>query len=563
MGIFRQFPYSNFHEMNMDELIEIVQDLQDAWTTTSAEWSSMRDFINNYFDNLDVSDEVYAALVKMANSGLLNQILDPTISSTVTDWLTEHYDPSTAPSLDTSLTIAGAAADAKAAGLKVMQAFNTAAIVGHEEDDGTIICSTLYNGWYSTTDGHLVEGTYKCSGGYIPVKRGNLIYFSNTSKNIQVLCFDADMLYLGYVAAKASRSEVVWQETYPDTAYIALNVLDAAETMISITPLQNFKYAEYPFTDKSYLYCPNHIINSSGSIGTSSSFDVVLMPVEPGDKIYANTRFQTNMAAYSQTDGFMSFLTYTSVERLSRIYTVPEGCHHIRALIFHTETHGGNYSDMYAKISKSEKILVIGDSITWLDGATGNFDGSTRFLGYQKVLEKDGYEVNTAGYNGATYAVGSVDSIYTGVVTNALDVSNYSIIVLMGGLNDILYSIPLGEENTSYEPTNTNAGTFNGALAGIITYIRAHNTTAKIILCSTLKSEASSRSYAATKPYNDAIKHAADLFGCYLLDISEDMNITPFTDNFDAYHYDNTHLNKQGMILLGELVKNAVEYYLK
>ena len=25
MGVFRQFPYSNFHEMNMDEIIKVIK----------------------------------------------------------------------------------------------------------------------------------------------------------------------------------------------------------------------------------------------------------------------------------------------------------------------------------------------------------------------------------------------------------------------------------------------------------------------------------------------------------------------------------------------------------
>ena len=115
MGIFQQFPYTNFHEMNLDQIIKIMREMQDEWTATKAEWASYKDFIDNYFATLDVSQEVLQALQAMAASGELNQIMDPVIASETTAWLNEHVSP-TSPAVDNSLTIAAAAADAKIAG---------------------------------------------------------------------------------------------------------------------------------------------------------------------------------------------------------------------------------------------------------------------------------------------------------------------------------------------------------------------------------------------------------------------------------------------------------------
>ena len=56
MGIFQQFPYSNFHEMNLDQIIKIMREMQDEWEATKAEWASYKDFIDNYFATLDVDD---------------------------------------------------------------------------------------------------------------------------------------------------------------------------------------------------------------------------------------------------------------------------------------------------------------------------------------------------------------------------------------------------------------------------------------------------------------------------------------------------------------------------
>lgn len=115
MGIFRQFPYSNFHEMNMDEIIKIMREMQDEWAATKEEWASYKDFIDNYFANLDVSEEVLAALRAMAADGTLNQILDEPIANATAEWLAQHITPTTPP-VDNSLSIAGAAADAAVTG---------------------------------------------------------------------------------------------------------------------------------------------------------------------------------------------------------------------------------------------------------------------------------------------------------------------------------------------------------------------------------------------------------------------------------------------------------------
>lgn len=115
MGIFQQFPYTNFHEFNLDQIIKIMREMQDEWEDTKTEWASYKDFIDNYFANLDVSDEVLQALRTMASTGELADVMDPEIAIAVAAWLSEHITPTT-PAIDDTLTIEGAAADAKATG---------------------------------------------------------------------------------------------------------------------------------------------------------------------------------------------------------------------------------------------------------------------------------------------------------------------------------------------------------------------------------------------------------------------------------------------------------------
>ena len=99
MGIFRQFPYSNFHEMNMDEIIKIVKDLADDWAEYNRKWgqlyddtaAALQDFIDyytNYFATLDLQDEVNNRIDAMLESGefqaIVNSYLQPFIEEFTT-----------------------------------------------------------------------------------------------------------------------------------------------------------------------------------------------------------------------------------------------------------------------------------------------------------------------------------------------------------------------------------------------------------------------------------------------------------------------------------------------
>lgn len=116
MGIFQQFPYSNFHEFNLDQIIKIMKEMQDEWKATKTEWASYKEFIDNYFENLDVSEEVLDAMRIFAADGTLTSVMDPSIAAATAEWLALHITQPTTPAIDTSLSVAGAAADAKAVG---------------------------------------------------------------------------------------------------------------------------------------------------------------------------------------------------------------------------------------------------------------------------------------------------------------------------------------------------------------------------------------------------------------------------------------------------------------
>ena len=88
MGIFRQFPYSNFHDLNLDWLLGEIKRLSMEWLETKEnleKWvedtddafKNLQDYVMNYFENLDVQEEINNKLNDMVASGEFEAIVKP------------------------------------------------------------------------------------------------------------------------------------------------------------------------------------------------------------------------------------------------------------------------------------------------------------------------------------------------------------------------------------------------------------------------------------------------------------------------------------------------------
>lgn len=148
-------------------LNNVISDVSDVETNVgrlATAYNQLQDYVNNYFDELDIEAELKNILDEMAEDGTLDALLSPLVDDklpaivddkidhvvadqiddvvadqigntvaeqlpgiaedqipdTVTDWLEENVDPvGSAVIVDPTLTISGAAADAKVAGTKL------------------------------------------------------------------------------------------------------------------------------------------------------------------------------------------------------------------------------------------------------------------------------------------------------------------------------------------------------------------------------------------------------------------------------------------------------------
>ena len=86
-----------------------------------AAYIQLQQYVNAYFENLDVQSEIDNKLDEMAESGALLNIVKPSVIDSVNNWLAEHITNPTNPVIDKSLKISGAAADAKVVGERLLK----------------------------------------------------------------------------------------------------------------------------------------------------------------------------------------------------------------------------------------------------------------------------------------------------------------------------------------------------------------------------------------------------------------------------------------------------------
>lgn len=113
----------------VDYLNKVIEDDKNIITLVNnlEVWvNENKEYIDKYFENLNVQNEINVKLDDMVEDGTFGEIIDPileqfeqdamgSLSQQVTDWLDENITPTT-PVIDATLTISGAGADAKVTG---------------------------------------------------------------------------------------------------------------------------------------------------------------------------------------------------------------------------------------------------------------------------------------------------------------------------------------------------------------------------------------------------------------------------------------------------------------
>lgn len=79
---FSNFPYTDFHNLNLDWILETTKDLNTKWDDYYKQWNKWQTDVQNYIDNLDYIKAIDDYMDNLKASGELSDIIDT--------WLTEY-----------------------------------------------------------------------------------------------------------------------------------------------------------------------------------------------------------------------------------------------------------------------------------------------------------------------------------------------------------------------------------------------------------------------------------------------------------------------------------------
>lgn len=77
MGLFEQFPYTNFHELNLDWLLQEMKRLAGRMDTVEEVVEELKREMEEFFDDLNLQREVNAKIDEMAQDGSLLDVIRP------------------------------------------------------------------------------------------------------------------------------------------------------------------------------------------------------------------------------------------------------------------------------------------------------------------------------------------------------------------------------------------------------------------------------------------------------------------------------------------------------
>ena len=190
-----KYPYTDFHELNLDWFMGEFKKLVAEWEETKGEWNTLHDYVQNYFDNLNIQTEIDNKINAMILDGTFADIISPFVTAAlpalvagqlpdvvaaqissvvaaqisavvaaqlpavaaaaaaqeVSTWLAAHIDPDTGYVIDKTLTVSDAAADAKVTGdklqseEKILQYYKTSL--------------TLLEGYYYIDNGQFISNS--------------------------------------------------------------------------------------------------------------------------------------------------------------------------------------------------------------------------------------------------------------------------------------------------------------------------------------------------------------------------------------------------------------------
>lgn len=261
----------------LNNTIEDVAKAEGNIDSLLTAYTQLQGFVNGYFDSLDVQEEINNKLDEMARpGGGLSALIEPYIPDLVTDWLDDHVEP-TSPIVDNSLSISGAAADAKVTGDEIARTFKTSNVYIEHSDLHSI--TSLDN--LEPNRIYMISSDVTNEDVANMPSTGQLAYVLTFTNNI-ALTNSALQIYVSADKFYYRRKRLnTWSE------WVKTANLDEVNTLLTnVLKYQNFLQSDYNSIAEFPLNT-SHIVNQtfSDAPSTSSYGAVITMRFSPYNKL--------------------------------------------------------------------------------------------------------------------------------------------------------------------------------------------------------------------------------------------------------------------------------------
>lgn len=616
MGIFRQFPYSNFHEMNMDEIIKLVRELADDWLEYQVKWEHLYEDVESAFESftsdfnaflascntqyqqfinsINVEAEFRHALDSMVADGSFNRIISPTVATQTTAWLNEHITQPTTPAIDTSLSVSGAGADAKVVGTRFRSDENVAR--QHRYIHQYNYQSYDYINGYYDANGNIVSSATIRSY-IVPIKSHDQVFYVNSNTSVAIL--GGGKTFIALAPKESVSSSVIGSSVtvtaykydisgYPDAVYVAVPYSSGAifvrsasyHMYIPILPINaDGTCEEYSIVvDDTNIISPYNY-NNLGSFRTEEVINMTtgawqhwdgrystgLITIKKGTTIsckYSNMAFVVR----GQTAG--NLFTITSTQE------VTFGADFIGTLDYNLAgwSHPGYAPQNMTPLEESVFIKVIThedkDKNKWNGKTWYCFGTSLSDIGVNDSAGNNGYAGKyplyvdqLSGMNRVNGAIGS-----GGIRTNAPHGGNVLQNILATPYNVDLVTLEVlpndGYENPANvgEITDIGTTTICGAFKTACNYI-TQNTRARMMVLfigGLIGGDPMNSNHQAYINAKNKLKEIAEMYGVIIIDAEKEA-IDWYHKKIDLTYIDNVHMNYLGGEITGVYVWNKIK----
>lgn len=577
------FPYLDTKDLNLDWLLKNMKKIIQEWANYQAEMNqsfselneafvALKSWVETYFTELDVQQEINNKIDSMIESGELIYILQPVISSEVGDWLSEHITNPSSPPVDTSLSVSGAAADAKVTGDHI---FSLEERIRIDESSCGLLSKYLYKeNTYINGSGEEAEYDPGYNLYRIPFNGFSAIYLEwdpdspfyyetnrayvfdfikagATPVSLDYFNANAEFYYLWLSAGKAI---IFNADNYDYLSILAYETLSGSVKITLIDANSHRPGAVVHLNENNSVKIPFTFNGGNTTVVTKWNASEIsyLLPVKQGDKF----SFES-IAGYSYLGIFIDSSTKT-VSRMSLSGQIISAGGYVIAL---SDSSVNANADIFYPIDsiKIEYKNVIDNESTEnaYNGLSGVAFGTSLTA---RAYEDHKYETDTYGYltylrdfSGMTIAnegIGGAGLLSDGKIYDAImNYTGYSgkrFCIIEGFVNDWYHEATLGNY------TDDTSSTVCGRLRECINFIMAQN--ANITLFVVLDhygrerpgiSEASTeiRGGRTQYQYYDELAKVCDSLG---IPTVKQYAISQISENTPQYFADDIHMNDLG-----------------